>query len=128
MKKTNSKIWVISHSMSKGLQHTEDGYQVSNPIMDFIGLNKVNLFHSLDCFVCRKGKYSVLMRIVHLDSGTIVQGIDPFVIEATCDWYTYSYTVGWQYEAALEGLHEYQILVNGKQIGAFRFVQHEKTE
>jgi hypothetical protein len=127
MKKAAQRIWMISHSMSQGLSKNEQGFMVENPIMDFVGLGKVNAFHTLDCFVCCKGKHTVFMRIVHLDSRTVIQGTDPFVIEAEYDGYTYSYTIGWQYKAELAGLFEYQVWADGQQIGTFRFCQHEQV-
>lgn len=127
MKKSNFRIGLTNHSIAKSLQKNDEGFTVHNPIVEFTGINVNNVFHSLDNFVCRKGKYSVFMRIIHVDSGTIVQAVEPFVIQTDRDWYTYSYTIGWNYNVELAGLYEYQVFADGKKIGSFYFYQQEYT-
>lgn len=123
--KKSAKVSMINHVMAKQLVRSEHGFIVEEPIVDFVGIGVSNVFHTLDHFLCSRGKHSIFMRIVHVDSGNIVQGIEPFVVETADDNYTYSYTVGWSYEAVLPGIYEYQIWANSKPIGTFRFVQHQ---
>lgn len=79
-------------------------------------------FRTLDQITCTTGKYDIFLRIVKMDTNTVVTATSPITITAPNDGYVFSQPVLWQVLFPTVGWYRYEVVANGTPIAFYYFI------
>jgi hypothetical protein len=123
----NPGVWVINHVVANDIVADSNGYNVIKPIVSFQGINKNNVFKSLDHFIMAKGKYKIRVDIADVETDEVIVNaeLDKDFIEAPENGYTHAVNCTWRYLVLQPGIFAYRIFINDIQIATFPIAQFE---
>ncbi len=113
-----------SHYMAANLKMvTEEVSTTDGTVAKITGPMGVPIaFRTLDQVTCTAGKYDISMRIIKMDTNTVITATQPITFSAPTDGYVYSQPVVWQVLFPAVGWYRYEVIANGTPIAFYYFI------